>query len=70
MKEKKLRSIYKTITCMIIATITTSLLVLLFTHEWKIALVVGGLEGTLKLLFYYLHERVWDGIAWGKVKTN
>jgi uncharacterized membrane protein len=66
MKEKRLRSIVKTATWRIIATAITSLLVLTFTHQWTLALTIGGLEGILKLLFYYLHERVWDGISWGK----
>ncbi len=68
MKDQRIRSVTKTISWRIIATITTSVLVLIFTHQWKIALVVGGLEGGLKLLFYYLHERVWDKLKWGKEK--
>lgn len=60
------RSIAKTISWRIVATLTTSLLVLLFTHQWVIALSVGGIEGILKLFFYYLHERAWNKIEWGK----
>lgn len=66
MKDKRLRSIVKTITWRAIATITTMALVYIFTGRLDWAVTVGGIEGVLKLIFYYLHERVWDKIHWGK----
>ena len=63
--ESHKRTVAKTISWRIIATITTALLVYIFTGNFKIAVVVGALEAVLKLLFYYLHERGWSHIAWG-----
>ncbi len=63
--ESHKRTIAKTISWRIVATITTALLVYIFTGNFTIALEVGALEAVLKLLFYYLHERVWSHIAWG-----
>jgi len=63
--ETHKRTIAKTISWRIIATLTTALLVYIFTGNLTIAVEVGALEAVLKLLFYYLHERGWSHIAWG-----
>lgn len=60
------RSIAKTITFRIIATITTMILVLIFTGNLTLAGAVGALDLVSKLMIYYVHERVWDKFSWGK----
>jgi len=40
----------------------------LFAGELDLALEVGLLEVMLKLLFYYLHERGGESIAWGQME--
>ena len=67
--ETHKRTIAKTISWRIIATLTTALLVYIFTGNLTIAVEVGALEAVLKLLFYYLHERGWGHITWG-VKSS
>jgi adenylylsulfate kinase len=67
--ESHKRTIAKTISWRIVATITTALLVYIFTGNFTIAIEVGALEAVLKLLFYYLHERGWSHIAWGNSQT-
>ncbi|RLD24277.1 MAG: hypothetical protein DRI71_03065 [Bacteroidetes bacterium] len=49
----------------ILATLTTTVLVYVFTNDFTIAIEVGGLEAIVKLLFYYFHERVWSTVKWG-----
>jgi len=66
MQEKKQRSIVKAITWRFIATLTTMALVFIFTKEWKLSLGVGVLDVVIKLCFYYLHERGWNKVQWGK----
>jgi len=41
-------------------------LVYVFTGTIKIALAIGGLEVVLKMLIYFLHERAWDKIRFGR----
>lgn len=53
------RHLAKTITWRIIATIITILLAWLFTRDTEIALKFGVAEVVIKMIFYYLHERVW-----------
>ena len=65
MKEKKKRSALKAISWRILASITTIGLVWIFSGSAKLALSIGILETSLKLLFYYFHERAWSKIRWG-----
>jgi len=63
--ETRRRSILKTITFRIIATLTTFILVLIITGDLMIAGVIGLLDTISKLFIYYSHERVWNKISWG-----
>ncbi len=65
-KETKLRSIVKTVSWRFLATATTVSLVLIFTGEVTIAVTVGAFEIVAKLIIYFLHERFWGRIHWGK----
>ncbi len=65
-KDSKLRTILKTVTWRVTATFTTTLIVFLFTGQIKTAIEVGLLEMIAKLVIFYLHERGWDKIKYGK----
>jgi adenylylsulfate kinase len=65
-KESKIRSIVKTISWRFLATATTFTLVYIFTGKLDVALSVGFLEVFLKMLIYFLHERVWDRLKFGR----
>ncbi|MBR9706753.1 DUF2061 domain-containing protein [Candidatus Pacearchaeota archaeon] len=68
MKERKRRSIFKSITWRICATITTVILVYIFTGELALALSLGIVEVIVKMIVYYVHERVWIKVRWGLKK--
>lgn len=59
------RSIAKAFTFRIIATITTVILVLIFTNSLALAGIIGILDLSSKLILYYIHERAWDKVSWG-----
>ena len=64
--ESKFRSIVKSIAWRIIATLTTWAVAYYF-----IGTISGSLEITLwaaglSMVLYYIHERVWNKINWGK----
>ncbi len=65
-KDSRKRTISKTVTWRITATLTTMTLVLAFTGEIATAIEVGILEWIAKMIFYYVHERAWDRLKWGK----
>lgn len=66
--EKHSRTVIKTVSWRILATITTMLIVFVFTGEITLSLGVGVADVILKMIIYYFHERVWNLISWGKRK--
>ena len=65
--ERRLRTISKTITWRILATITTIVIIYLFEHNIKLSLSLGISLNVVKALIYYVHERVWNRISFGKL---
>ena len=65
MHEEPKRSLLKTISWRIIATVTTMSLVYIFTGQLLVVVSVGVSEVFGKLIFYYFHERFWNKISWG-----
>ena len=70
MRTTKSRSMAKAVTWRIIATLTGVLIVLLLTGELEMGAMFAVLDIVLKLMFYYLHERGWDVVKWGKVAVS
>ena len=60
------RTLVKTLSWRMIATITTMIIVYLYTREMALSLGVGVFEVTSKLALYYFHERMWQRISWGR----
>jgi predicted transcriptional regulator len=65
-REEPKRSVLKTITWRIIATSTTMLLVYVFTGQFELSAGVGVGDLVSKMVFYFLHERVWNRISFGR----
>lgn len=66
MKVAKLRSLAKSLTWRIIALITTFISIYIVTGEIKLALGGTLLTNFINFILYYLHERIWDKINWGR----
>lgn len=60
------RHIAKTVTWRIIGTVDTMVLAWLVTGNPMMGLKIGGIEVFTKMLLYYLHERTWYRISFGK----
>ncbi|CAH2214600.1 DUF2061 domain-containing protein [Tepidibacter aestuarii] len=58
----KRKSFLKTITWRFTATLTTLILVYLLSGELKVAGTVAFFEVFIKMLLYYLHERMWEKV--------
>ncbi len=68
--ETPLRSIVKSISWRIVATLTTVSIVYLFSGDATFALSVGGVEIIAKLLIFFLHDRAWNLSSWGIKKAE
>jgi len=66
--ESHSRTVFKAISWRIIATMTTMILVYIFTKELFVSIGVGVFEVIAKITFYYIHERIWHKVDWGKKK--
>lgn len=64
--ETHTRSLIKTVSYRLLATLLTSLLVWIFAGKLQVALAVGGLDGVTKLVLFFMHERMWDRIRHGR----
>ena len=66
--ETHTRTIVKAISWRALATLTTMTIVFLFTRRVMLSLGVGLAEVIAKITFYYVHERIWEKVSWGKSK--
>ncbi len=64
--DTQYRSIAKAISYRILGSISTALLVFFFSGDAKIAAGIGALDVIAKLGLYWLHERVWNHISFGR----
>lgn len=64
--ETKKRSVLKALSWRTWATITTAVIVFVFTGELALAVTVGFLEVFAKMALYFFHERLWQKISFGK----
>tara|TARA_B100000927_G_scaffold281428_1_gene266963 strand:- start:180 stop:368 length:189 start_codon:yes stop_codon:yes gene_type:complete len=62
MKESKLRSLLKTLTWRITATLTTIGIAYFIIGDVSVALAIGGIEFFAKMVIYYMHERLWSKV--------
>jgi len=60
------RTLIKAITWRILATLATILIVFIFTGRLLLSLEVGAVEVVVKIIIYFLHERIWGKVGWGR----
>jgi len=63
------RTLVKTLTWRVIAFLTTIVIVYIYSRDVKESLVVGVTANLLKMIFYYVHERVWNRLEFGRIKA-
>ncbi len=66
--ERHSRTIAKTLTWRVIATLTTIVVVYFFDNDMKSSIVIGITANSIKLFMYYIHERLWNRTSFGMVK--
>ena len=60
------RSLVKAVTWRITGTIDTFVLTYIITRQIKFALAISGTEVFTKVFLYYVHERAWNKVKWGR----
>lgn len=69
-QEKHYRSVVKAISWRATGTLDTILISWLITGHLKWAFSIGFVELFTKVGLYYMHERVWDRLDFGRVKPD
>ena len=64
--ETHVRSVLKAVSWRTLGTLDTFAISWLLTGRVEIAGSIAGLEIVTKIAWYYLHERVWAAIPWGR----
>lgn len=70
MTENHYRSVAKSISWRLTGTVDTMVISFLITGELKWALSIGAVELFTKMFLYYLHERIWNRISFGRAKVR
>jgi uncharacterized membrane protein len=74
-RDSPQRSLMKTITYRLFASGVMFAAVFIYSHEYQSlsilesignAGIIAVFEFGIKLIIYYVHERIWSGIKWGK----
>lgn len=65
--DRPLRSIVKAISWRIVGTLDTIVLSYFITGKAVMAFSIGGLEVFTKIILYFLHERAWAIVRWGRM---
>jgi uncharacterized membrane protein len=64
--DTKTRSVVKTVTWRIVAGLDTFIISFIVTGRFTSAATIIGVEAITKIIWYYLHERGWEHITWGR----
>lgn len=64
------RSITKTISWRVVATLVTLGVLYAYTGKFFISLTITLTAAALSTIAYYIHERTWNTIQWGRAKKK
>ena len=64
--DLKKRTIIKTLTWRVTASLTTFIIAWVLTGDLLIGVSIGSIEAITKIFLYYFQERIWNNIKWAK----
>jgi uncharacterized membrane protein len=67
--ESKTRSLAKAVSYRVFGSLSTAALVFLFTNSWKASVGAGAADSVIKIFLYFLHERLWERIPYGRPRA-
>ena len=70
MHEKPYRSVAKAVSWRTVGTLDTIIVSYFITGSLVMAASIGTIEVITKMILYYVHERVWNRLSFGKIKPT
>jgi uncharacterized membrane protein len=68
MADKHYRSLVKAVSWRLTGSVDTMIISFLITGKIKWALTISGVELFTKIGLFYVHERIWEKLSFGRVK--
>jgi uncharacterized membrane protein len=68
--DARRRSLSKAISWRVLGSLDTFLISLLVTGSGQFAASIATAEAATKVVLYYLHERAWRKVAWGRFEAE
>lgn len=65
--EKTSRSLVKTITYRLTIIVSQSIIVQFITRDIVTTVSIVSISNIIATILYFLHERIWNSIHWGKI---
>lgn len=65
MNDSAARSLVKTVTWRVTGSTATFLIAYAMTGNFAVAGVIGATQMISNTVLYYIHERIWNRVAWG-----
>lgn len=65
-RESHPRSVVKAVTWRVLGSLDTFILSLIVTGDISAAGAIASIETMTKIVLYYLHERAWSSVSWGR----
>ena len=68
MADQHYRSLVKAVSWRLTGSVDTLIISFLITGKLKWAFTISGVELFTKIGLYYLHERIWENLSFGRIK--
>ncbi len=68
--DSHVRSLVKAVSWRVVGSLDTFALSLLVTGKASYAISIASAEALTKIALYYIHERVWRRIRWGRLEAG
>jgi len=68
MADKHYRSLMKAVSWRTTGSIDTMIVSYFVTGKFTLALTISGVELFTKIGLYYVHERLWENLSFGRIK--
>jgi len=69
-KETNRRSLIKSITFRVLVVLSDLIIIYALTKKVAATIAITILTNVASTIFYFLHERFWNKIKWGKIKAR
>jgi uncharacterized membrane protein len=69
-KETQKRSITKSLTFRVIVVTADFIIMYIITRHVGVTIVLTVFTNLTSTVLYFLHERLWNGVAWGKQRIR